>query len=293
MMKLWERALYRAYKERADDGCGEKSLVASIERYRFAASHAQGKTILDLGCGVGYGTCLLAKEDVSKVVGGDNDEESLAMAAGRYGGGKHVWVNLDALNLPFDDQTFDLIACFEVIEHVRTPSKLLGECKRVLKKGGLLILSTPNDETHFALPRNPHHVGEFTPRSLTDLMGKEFARTELCGQDFVQRRWLPVEKWRTLAFTFTGVILAVIPFGDRVRALLASLFARGNRRVSLLETVRLYETLGEWKSPHRVVVWHDRTWVPSTLVALARTPCPETPSDSDPKTGGDSHQIES
>lgn len=53
-------------------------------------------------------------------------------------------VNLNTDNLPYSDNSFDLVTCSEVIEHVENYRQVLREAKRVLKKGGLLILTTPN-----------------------------------------------------------------------------------------------------------------------------------------------------
>lgn len=102
---------------------------------------AQGKElkILDLGCGDGS---LLERISIHRKFGVDISEEQLAIA--RAKGIESFLVNIDLDPLPFEDNFFDIIICTEVIEHVLVPDKLLAEASRVLKKGGKLILTTPN-----------------------------------------------------------------------------------------------------------------------------------------------------
>jgi ubiquinone/menaquinone biosynthesis C-methylase UbiE len=49
----------------------------------------------------------------------------------------------DALNLPFKDESFDIVTAFEVIEHLYDPQKALGEIRRILKMDGIALISTP------------------------------------------------------------------------------------------------------------------------------------------------------
>ena len=84
-------------------------------RYRLAAQLAPGRRVLDAGSGEGYGTAILAAAGAASAVGIDLDEESVAHARERYG---PMFQAADAADLPFDDASFDLVVCFETIEHL-------------------------------------------------------------------------------------------------------------------------------------------------------------------------------
>jgi 2-polyprenyl-3-methyl-5-hydroxy-6-metoxy-1,4-benzoquinol methylase len=70
----------------------------------------------------------------------------------------------DVRELPFGDGMFDLVVCFETIEHVADPERLLAELRRVMAGDGLLFVSTPNKREY--LVENELHKREFSTRSL-------------------------------------------------------------------------------------------------------------------------------
>jgi len=99
--------------------------------------------MIDLGCNNG-GITQMFKEKlgVKEVYGVDIDEEAIFVAKQR--GVKAYCLNLSEDKLPFPDEYFDLAISFEVIEHLMNPDNMLREANRVLKKGGILLVSTPN-----------------------------------------------------------------------------------------------------------------------------------------------------
>ncbi len=138
---------------------------------------------LDLGCGDGYGTKLLAAT-AREVVGVDIDERTIERAGEKYGSENCKFQKYDGKKLPFPEGTFDLVACFHVIEHVRDDISFISEIFRVLKKGGNLILSTPNKILR--LPRNQkpwniYHVREYNPLELESVLKKVFKDVSLLG----------------------------------------------------------------------------------------------------------------
>jgi ubiquinone/menaquinone biosynthesis C-methylase UbiE len=134
-----------------------------LARYRWAASLVSGRSVLDAGCGTAYGSALLAEAGAAKVVGVDRASEVLdsvrdAMPAG---------VMLEAADvtaLPYEDASFDVVVCFEVIEHVANPGGALDEFRRVLSPNGVLAVSSPNSDVYPL--GNPHHVYDYTPAAL-------------------------------------------------------------------------------------------------------------------------------
>jgi SAM-dependent methyltransferase len=151
-----------------------------VARYRLAAQLASGRRVLDAGCGEGYGTALLASSGAASVVGIDVDEPTIEHARRRYG---HEFRAADVAELPFEDESFDLVACFETIEHVASPEKALAELRRVLAGDGLLVISTPNRLEY--LVENEFHVREFSPEEFASLLDRHFP----------QRAWLYQQNW--------------------------------------------------------------------------------------------------
>lgn len=132
-----------------------------IYRYAFACRRVQGKRVLDVACGEGYGAAALLRAGASSVIGIDINERVCMHARARYDLDARVGT---AENLPLADHSVDVIVSFETIEHVPSPSRFLDECGRVLIPGGSLVVSTPNKEVYSApgAKANPYHCSEMT-----------------------------------------------------------------------------------------------------------------------------------
>jgi 2-polyprenyl-3-methyl-5-hydroxy-6-metoxy-1,4-benzoquinol methylase len=115
-----------------------------LDRYRFAATHAAGQTVLDAACGTGYGSALLG-EQAASVTGVDISAEAVGYAQQRYGAGHVQFVQSPIECTSLADRSFSLIVSFETIEHTLSPKAALREFARLLQPDGKLILSTPND----------------------------------------------------------------------------------------------------------------------------------------------------
>src|SRR5204862_756713 len=127
----------RPSPERYDPELRQGSIIAAEHRvrYRWAATAAEGKAVLDAGCGAGYGSAILADAGARSVTGLDIDPGAVAGAASSYGKvGAIEFVRGDVRELPFEDRSFDLIVCFETIEHVEDPDTALDELRRVLRE---------------------------------------------------------------------------------------------------------------------------------------------------------------
>jgi SAM-dependent methyltransferase len=132
-------------------------------RYRFAQRYSSGKTVLDAACGSGYGSALMG-ENAKAVFGVDISLEAVEYARSHYESAKVHFGQSDCLALPFPSGKFDLVAAFEIIEHLQQPEGFLQELCRVLTPSGLLILSTPN-RLYYTEERgatNPFHYREFS-----------------------------------------------------------------------------------------------------------------------------------
>lgn len=135
-----------------------------LNRYAMARPYVAGKRVLDVASGEGYGSFLLRRWGAESVEGIDVDEQTVETATRLFGGdGVHYQCHT-AEQLPFEDHTFDVVCSFETIEHLDHPELFLQEIKRVLKPGGNIILSCPNDPYYYkpGEPGNPFHKKQYT-----------------------------------------------------------------------------------------------------------------------------------
>lgn len=138
--------------------------------YEFALPFVTGRSVLEVGCGEGYGTALIAAA-ASRVLGLDYDALTVAHAAARYPRASFVRANLAALPVP--SASIDVVVTMQVIEHVWNHAEFVDECLRVLGPGGMAVITTPNRLTFspgLDAPVNPFHTHEFTVAELTDLL---------------------------------------------------------------------------------------------------------------------------
>jgi SAM-dependent methyltransferase len=148
-------------------------------RYWWAASVVTGKRVLDAACGIGYGANILASAGASEVVGVDHAAHVIE-AAREEAEPRVTFEVADLLNLPFANDAFDVVVCFEGIEHVAAPYTALDEIERVLMPAGVLAISSPNRSVY--VQGNPHHRHEFVPDELDSELRKRFEHVRLVRQ---------------------------------------------------------------------------------------------------------------
>jgi 2-polyprenyl-3-methyl-5-hydroxy-6-metoxy-1,4-benzoquinol methylase len=173
---------FAGFAERFDPGvdAGGMTHAEHVARYRWAAQVAEGRDVLDAGCGVGFGAHVLHAAGARRVAGVDAFAGAVVEAREQAQPGLEFIVG-DVRELPFGEHEFDLVTCFEVIEHVAEQERLLDELARVLRPGGLLAISTPIPGA-IAL-RNPHHVAELDPHEFERLLRERFANVALRWQN--------------------------------------------------------------------------------------------------------------
>lgn len=161
----------------------KKNYQAEFLRKKELAYFANCQKILDIGCGVGE----FVKLDRKRIIGLDQNKKSLAI--GKKKKLKVVWG--EATKLPFPARSFNGVHCSHVIEHLppKEAYKMLKEIARVLKKGGIFVLSTPilwsgfyDDFTHVK-PYNPKSIIRYlcedaAQRTFVDIKAK-FEKVDL------------------------------------------------------------------------------------------------------------------
>ncbi|MGZ5111716.1 MAG: class I SAM-dependent methyltransferase [Usitatibacter sp.] len=170
--------------ERFVPGTRGEIWVEHWHRYHFAARWVAGKRVLDVACGEGYGSALLARH-AAHVTGVDLSAQAITHAKGAYAGLGHVeFLCASCAQIPIADASIDVAVSFETIEHIAGHAAFLDELARVLKPGGVLILSCPNkleysDKRGFV---NEFHVKELYREELAGLVGARFPEIEWYGQ---------------------------------------------------------------------------------------------------------------
>ena len=153
-------------------------------RYHFAAGFAAGKRVLDIACGAGYGSALLAR-GAAHVTGVDIAEEAVAHARRAYASiGNLAFRQGSCTAIPLADASVDLAVSFETIEHITGQEAFLGELARVLAPEGVLLLSSP-DKAEYSDRRNfsnEFHVRELYRDELAALVGARFPHTAWFAQ---------------------------------------------------------------------------------------------------------------
>lgn len=161
--------------ERAGDFSDVHNYVMGrhIYAYILAKAYVNG-TVLELGCGNGYGMKLLAGNcrsytGVDKYMPLKFDlAENTAMFSSKLPNLTNIGSNL-----------YDIVICFQVIEHIKDDKKLVEEIKRILKPGGRLLLTTPN--INMSLTRNPYHIREYNVESMKKIIETQFSEFDING----------------------------------------------------------------------------------------------------------------
>jgi SAM-dependent methyltransferase len=181
-----------------------------IYRYRFATHFVQGKRVLDIACGEGYGTAALRDAGAASVVGVDISNEACEHARLKYGLDARTG---SAEEIPLADDSVDLIVSFETVEHIASPDRFIRECARVLSPGGKLVISTPNREV-YRVHRgdNDFHCSEMSHEEFAVLLNHYFRAHTLYGQSIVSQSWLAPSPLTVLTSPWDN-----LPGGQRVR----------------------------------------------------------------------------
>lgn len=146
-----------------------------LKAYHLAYDRVGGD-LLEIGCGEGRGVHLLA-DKVKSFTGIDKIPEVVDSLATKYPKAEFRQANIPPL--AFEDAQFDTVISFQVIEHIKNDRQYLEEIARVLKPGGVALITTPNIKK--SLSRNPWHIREYTATQLKELCQPYFSKVEMLG----------------------------------------------------------------------------------------------------------------
>ena len=155
-----------------------------LHRYAYASRFVAGKRVLDLASGEGYGSNMLAST-ASSVVGVDLNEAAIRHANTKYGALNLSFLLGSITDVPIpEEHTFDVVVCFEAIEHVEDHEALLTGIDKLLADDGLLIISTPNSDGYHANDgeENPFHEKEISLEEFRELLERHYTHTHYLGQ---------------------------------------------------------------------------------------------------------------
>ncbi|TFB13222.1 class I SAM-dependent methyltransferase [Filobacillus milosensis] len=164
-------------------------LLEHIARYQFALNYLYGR-VLDLSCGAGYGTHMIAKrrkKQVDEVIGLDLDPDIIKYAKQEYYHPKTNYEIADATDSNLKDAygQFDCIVSFETIEHIENEQAILDNYYNLLKPGGTLIVSTPFGKGRGEPCGNPFHIHQLTQDEFRTLFTDRYEDVEFFYQNGV------------------------------------------------------------------------------------------------------------
>lgn len=150
------------------DTFNHETLLLHLARYEFAQKHISGGNILDIACGVGYGSAHIAREcpDIQQITGVDLNNEAIAYAQVKYAHSKINFIQADATKF-VPEAKCETIISLETVEHLPQPKAFLQHLTQFLTPTGTLIVSVP---TTFSTDANPYHLNDFTSKSFRKII---------------------------------------------------------------------------------------------------------------------------
>lgn len=157
-----------------------------LHRYSLAKGIARGLIVLDIACGEGYGSAILAA-CAARVMGVDIDQGTIFHARRRYKENNLEFLVGTCSSIPLKDSSVDLVVSFETIEHHDQHDAMMVEIKRVLKPNGVLLISSPDRLVYSEGVdySNPFHVKELSKDEFEQLLDSYFIHKRLFGQKIV------------------------------------------------------------------------------------------------------------
>ena len=174
-----------------------------LHRYAVAYECVKGKAVLDIACGEGYGSMLLSY-NASHVIGVDISKEVIDFARAKYHKDNIDFKTGTCDKIPLEDSSIDVVVSFETIEHHDQHEAMMREIKRVLKKDGVLIISSPDKHEYSDIPayENPFHKKELCKGEFKSLLEDYFINVSIYGQRAVYGSGIFAERQKSRTITY-------------------------------------------------------------------------------------------
>lgn len=149
--------------------------IEHLHRYLLAREFCRGKDVLDIASGEGYGSALIA-QTANSVVGVEIAPDAVQHAQQSYHATNLRYACGDARTIPLSAASVDVVVSFETLEHFAEQGQFIEEVRRVLRDGGLLIVSTPDRDNYSPaeIAANPYHIRELTRGEFESLLHDSF-----------------------------------------------------------------------------------------------------------------------
>jgi len=155
------------------------------QRYLSILDLVEGKTVLDIASGEGYGTSILSAK-ASQITAVDINPDLIRHASQKYGSANTRFLQGSVEKIPLEANSVDVIVSFETLEHVDASIQELffNEAKRVLRPDGILIISTPNKKNYTDRYKhyNKFHLNELYEKEFEEALKRHFGFVQLYDQ---------------------------------------------------------------------------------------------------------------
>ncbi|UXR93118.1 glycosyltransferase [Agrobacterium tumefaciens] len=187
--------------ERYVPAIGGNIYLEHMHRYHLAKNFVANKDVLDIASGEGFGSALLA-EKARSVVGVDISDEAVLHAQTKYKAKNISFKTGSCEAIPLQSSSVDVVISFETLEHIDAHESFLREIKRVLRPGGVLVISTPEKQAYTVATGlvNPFHVKELFKDEFDELLHQHFAHVSMHGQKIGFGSIIAPEKKASLFF---------------------------------------------------------------------------------------------
>ncbi len=155
----------------SESSIGYETVRLHLERYAYAGNFILPGAVMDVACGVGYGSHYLAEKytaTIKKIIGVDIDNASIAYARMNYKHAKIEYNAGDALEVIINPDVRTVVS-LETIEHLKNPDTFIHHIAAQLKKGSRFIASVPITPS---MDANPFHLHDFTKKNFTSMLLK-------------------------------------------------------------------------------------------------------------------------
>jgi ubiquinone/menaquinone biosynthesis C-methylase UbiE len=196
-----------------------------IATYKFVLEQVTGMRVLDYGCGSGYGTHYVAASCKS-IVGVDIADDAIGYAKSHYKADNLAYQHIaraDQAPLPFQDEEFDVVISFQVIEHISDIDPYLSEIRRVLKPGGVFVCATPDRSSRLLQlqkPWNMWYIHEYDAKGFEQALISYFSSVEvLCMGGTKSVLDIEIKRTKRLMWLTLPVTMPFIPEVIRISSL--------------------------------------------------------------------------